>query len=189
MQTAIPLSRPGRVTSEARCVASKGDTMEFPNRTCPRTGAPALRRRTVKKSCPGSTSVCYNVVSKCLAAHYNRMGSTMRESVIAFCTVTAATTLIGATLFASSGAQAIPLAGPSGLKTAIHQATATQKVHDTCRRGSHGRKCYHVSRPDRNLRYYRPYAYDPTPPYSGGGPSWNQPPLGPFYTWGSGALK
>ena len=48
-----------------------------------------------------------------------------KGSVTAFCAVTAA---IGATVFASAGAQAVPLAGYSGLNTAIHSATSAQQV-------------------------------------------------------------
>ena len=86
----------------------------------------------------------------------------MRESVIAFCAVTAGMMLMGA-IPASSGAQAISLA--SGFKTAIHQATATQEAHYICRRGLQGRRCYYVSHPDRNLRYDRPYANGAYPYY------------------------
>src|SRR5208337_885975 len=43
-------------------------------------------------------------------AHYDREESMMRESVIVFCVKPAAAMLLGATLFASSRAQAMPLA-------------------------------------------------------------------------------
>jgi hypothetical protein len=140
------------------------------NRACPRTRASALWGRSHKR----------------LLGHDNREGNTMRGSVIAFCAVAAATTLTSAILFTSSGAQAIPLAAPSGFKAAIHQSTVTQKTYYACRRGLHGRRCHYVSRANRILRYDRSYAYDR--PYSGGGPSWNQPPLGPFYYWAAGPL-
>lgn len=90
----------------------------------------------------------------------------MRKSAIVFCAVTAANMLVGAMLFASSGTQAMPVAGHSGLNTAIHQANAAQKVAYICRQGSYGRRCYYVSRPDRNPRYARPYA--------NGGDNWDQ---------------
>ena len=81
-----------------------------------------------------------------------------KESVMAFCAVAAAIMLAGATVFGSSRAQAVPLARSSGLKTAIHQATVTQEARYICR-GSHGRRCYYVSRPEHTLRYERPYTY------------------------------
>ena len=81
-----------------------------------------------------------------------------KESVMAFCAVAAAIMLAGATVFGSSRAQAVPLARSSGLKTAIHQATVTQEARYKCR-GSHGRRCYYVSRPEHTLRYERPYTY------------------------------
>ena len=81
-----------------------------------------------------------------------------KESVMAFCAVAAAIMLIGATVFASSRAQAVPLARSSGLKAAIHQAAVTQEARYTCR-GPHGRRCYYVSRPEQALRYERPYTY------------------------------
>jgi hypothetical protein len=81
-----------------------------------------------------------------------------KESVMTFCAVAGAVVLIGATVFASSHAQAVPLARSSGLKTAIHQATVTQEARYTCR-GPHGRRCYYVSRPEQTLRYERPYTY------------------------------
>jgi hypothetical protein len=111
----------------------------------------------------------------------------MRKSVIVFCVIPATAMLLGATPFASSRAQAMPLARPSGLEAAIYEANATQKVGYICRRGSHGRRCYHVSRPDRNVLYARPYAngayrsYTPQKPY-------DRYPYDPYY-WASGALK
>ena len=81
----------------------------------------------------------------------------MRKSVTIFRAATAATLLTGVTLFGSSGPQAMPLAGPSGLKSAIHQQNAIQEVGYVCRRGSYGRRCYYVSSPHRTLRYERPY--------------------------------
>jgi hypothetical protein len=83
-----------------------------------------------------------------------------KESVITFCAA-AAVTIIGATLFAPSGAQAVPLTVSSELKTAISHTTSSQEAHYICRR--HGRKCYYVSRPDRYLHYYRPYANEAYP--------------------------
>jgi len=81
---------------------------------------------------------------------------TMREkgSVIAFCAVTAAIMLIGVTVFVSSSARAVSLAGHSGLKIAIHQATATREARYVCR-GSHRSRCYYVSHPEQTLRYNR----------------------------------
>lgn len=76
----------------------------------------------------------------------------MRKSVTFFYAATAATMLVGATLVASSGTQAMPVAQPSGLKAAIHQANALQDV--ACRRG---RRCNYVSSRRRTLRYERPY--------------------------------
>jgi hypothetical protein len=107
----------------------------------------------------------------------------MRESVIVFCVKPAAAMLLGATLFASSHAQAMPLAGSSGLKSAIHEANATQKVGYICRRGSHGRRCNYVSRPDRNVRYARPRLCEnpECKPY-------DRYPYDPYY-WASGVLK
>jgi len=81
-----------------------------------------------------------------------------KDSVMAFCAVAAAVMLIGTTVFASSRAQAVPLARSSGLKAAIHQATVTQEARYICR-GPHGRRCYYVSRPEQPLRYERPYTY------------------------------
>ena|SRR6516164_3888623 len=81
-----------------------------------------------------------------------------QQSVMALCAVAAAIMLTGATVLASSRAQAVPLARSSGLKAAIHQATVTQEARYICR-GPHGRRCYYVSRPERTLRYERPYTY------------------------------
>jgi hypothetical protein len=103
----------------------------------------------------------------------------MREPVIAFC-LAAAT--LGATPFASSRAQAMPLAGPFGLNTAIDQATATKRVTYICRQGSHGRRCRNVSRPDRYLRYDRSYANGAYPHYQSR-PTVEKPPYNPYY-WG-----
>jgi hypothetical protein len=72
--------------------------------------------------------------------------NTRRKSVMVFCTVAAASTLTAATLFVPSRAQATPLAALSSLKTAIDHSSATQDVAYVCRRGSHGRRCYYVSR-------------------------------------------
>jgi len=89
----------------------------------------------------------------------------MRGSI--FRTVAAA----GATLFISSGAQAMPLTG-SALSTVIHQRTAIQEVR--CR----GHRCgrYYVSRP--HVRSY-------------GQPSnaWEYSPPNNSYYWGSGTRK
>jgi hypothetical protein len=60
-----------------------------------------------------------------------------------------ASMLLGATLFAPSSVQAVPLAGG---KAAIHQATTTQQVR--CR-SSRRNRCYYVSRPERAIRYNR----------------------------------
>ena len=67
----------------------------------------------------------------------------MREkgSVTAFCAVTAA---IGATVFASASARAVPMAGYSGLNNATHQAIPAQEVKYICR-GSHRHRCYYVN--------------------------------------------
>jgi hypothetical protein len=94
------------------------------------------------------------------AINPRRMGDiVMREkgSVTAFCAVTAA---IGATVFASAGAQAVPLAGYSGLNTAIHSATSAQQVRYICR-GSHRQRCYHVAGPERSPGYYPQAGYYP----------------------------
>ena len=105
----------------------------------------------------------------------------MREkgSVIAFCAATAA---IGATVFASAGARAVPLAGYSGLGAAIHAASPAQQVRYVCR-GSHRQRCYYyVARPEPA----RPPGYYP----------WNPGTWGKMYPgedeynvhyWGSGA--
>jgi hypothetical protein len=53
--------------------------------------------------------------------------------------------LTGAMLLAPSCAQATTLAVPTGLKAAIHEANAAQKVPYVCRQGSNGRECYYVS--------------------------------------------
>ena len=81
-----------------------------------------------------------------------------KESVMAFCATAGAIMLIGVTVFASSRAQAVPLAMSSGLKAAIHEATVTQQARYICR-GPHGRRCYYVSRPEQTLRYERSYTY------------------------------
>ena len=82
----------------------------------------------------------------------------MREKglVIAFCAVIAA---IGTTVFASSSARAMRLAG---LNSAIRQAIPTQEARYTCR-GRH--RCYHASRPERshfngnNYNHFNGYYY------------------------------
>jgi hypothetical protein len=99
----------------------------------------------------------------------------MRASIIGFAAAAAADMLMAATLFAPSGALATTLAAPAGLKTAIHQSALVQQVPYNCRRGPHGRECYYVSAPDRNLRYDRPYSNGVNPyyqprPYVGPGP-------------------
>jgi hypothetical protein len=104
----------------------------------------------------------------------------MRASV--FCTVAAytlaaATTLMGATLFASSRVQAMPPAGPSGLTSAVHEANALQQVRYTSRRASHDRRSYHTSQP--HVRYVRPYANR--------GSEWDRP-YNPYY-WGSAVMQ
>src|SRR6516165_6226216 len=63
-----------------------------------------------------------------------------RGSVIAFCAVIAS---IGTTVFASSSARAMRLAG---LNSAIRQAIPTQEARYKCRRHS----CYYASRPERS---------------------------------------
>jgi hypothetical protein len=73
-------------------------------------------------------------------------------------TVATVIILMGATLLASSRAEAMPPAGPSALRTAIHEANTPQQVGYVCRRGGHG--CYYVSRP--HVRYARPYAHGET---------------------------
>jgi hypothetical protein len=101
----------------------------------------------------------------------------MRKAVIVYCTVTAAAAmLMGATLFAPSCAQAMTLAAPSGLKAAIHEANAAQKVPYVCRRGSNGRECYYTSPPNR-----QPNANGDTPYFQKrySGPSQYQ-----LYPWG-----
>jgi hypothetical protein len=65
----------------------------------------------------------------------------MREkgSLTAFFAATAA---IGATVFASASARAVPMAGYSGLNSA--KATSAQEVKYICR-GSHRHRCYYAS--------------------------------------------
>jgi hypothetical protein len=79
----------------------------------------------------------------------------MREkgSVMAFCAATAA---MAATVFASAGARAVPLAGYSGLNAAVHSATSAQEVRYVCR-GSHRQRCNYVAGPERSPGYH-PYA-------------------------------
>jgi len=69
---------------------------------------------------------------------------------IAFCTVTAA---IGATVFASASARAVPIAGLNSAK-----AIPAQEVKYTCR-GSHQHRCYYVNVARSSGRYpgYYPY--------------------------------
>jgi hypothetical protein len=85
------------------------------------------------------------------------MENAMQKSITVFGVAVAAALLSGAMLPTSSRAQALSQAAPS-LKTAIAQANAAQKVPYRCQRGSDGRSCYYVARPDRNLRDERPYA-------------------------------
>ena len=94
----------------------------------------------------------------------------MRGSI--FRTVAAA----GATLFISSGAQAMPLIG-SALSTAIHQQTATEQVR--CR----GHRCgrYYVARP----HYYVSRAHVRSSEPSA---AWQYNPLNTQYYWGGGAM-
>jgi hypothetical protein len=101
----------------------------------------------------------------------------MRKAVIMYCTVSIATVLMGATLFAASSAQATTLAVPTGLKTAIHEANAAQKVPYVCRRGSNGRECYYTAPPNR-----QPNANGDTPYFQKRytGPSQYQ-----LYPWGN----
>jgi hypothetical protein len=104
----------------------------------------------------------------------------MREkgSVIAFCAVTAA---MGATVFASSSAGAVPLAGYSGLNSAVRQAIPTQEARYICR-GSRRHRCYYVSRPARP--HFNGYYY---------GSNWGGMYPGEaeynVHYWGSGANK
>jgi hypothetical protein len=78
-----------------------------------------------------------------------------KGSVIAFCAVTAS---VGAAVFVSSSARALPLAGYSVHGAGIHQATTTQKARYICR-GSRRHRCYYISRPEQTTRdfsgYYR----------------------------------
>ena len=53
--------------------------------------------------------------------------------------------LAGAALLAPSCAQATTLVVPAGLKAAIHEENAVQKVPYVCRHGANGRECYYVS--------------------------------------------
>ena len=64
-----------------------------------------------------------------------------RGSVTAFFAVTAA---IGATVFASASARAVPMAGYSGLNHTTHQATPAQEVKYICQ-GAHRHRCYYVN--------------------------------------------
>jgi hypothetical protein len=114
--------------------------------------------------------------------HYDGEEITMRKSVMVFCMVPATIMLIGGTLSASSRAQAMPLGEPSGLKSAIDQANVTQKVR--CRRGSHGRGCYHVSPNARYGQYYAYRAYQQANPWRSDQP---HPPYDPYY-WGSAVM-
>ena len=104
----------------------------------------------------------------------------MREkgSVTAFCAVTAA---IGATVFASASARAVPMAYPA-LNNATHQATSAHEVRYICR-GSHRHRCYYVNVARSSER---PPGYYP----------WNRGVWGNMYPgedeynvhyWGSGA--
>jgi hypothetical protein len=101
----------------------------------------------------------------------------MREWVSS--TLAACGMLMSASLFAGLPAQAMPLASPSGLRTAIHEAAA-QQVRYICRRGH---RCYYVTRP--HLYYARPYAY--ARPVDGWSSDSAHPPYNPYY-WGSGAM-
>jgi len=89
----------------------------------------------------------------------------------------ATSVLMGATLLASSCAQAMSLAAPAGLKAAIHEANAAQKVPYLCRRRSNSRECYYVSPPNR-----QPNANEDTPYFQKRytGPSQYQ-----LYPWGN----
>jgi len=72
-----------------------------------------------------------------------------------------------AVLLVSSRTQAVPLPAPlSSFRTAIHDASGAQEVSTVCRRGSHGRRCYDVSRPHRRLGYDRGSLHQPRP-YAG----------------------
>jgi hypothetical protein len=108
-----------------------------------------------------------------LVLHFT-LESTMRASI--FYTLAAAAMLLGATLFVSSRAQAMLPAGPSGLNSAIHETKAPQQVRLICRRGSYGRRCYHISRP--HVGYVRPHASRRS--------EWDHP-YNPYY-WGSGVM-
>jgi hypothetical protein len=103
----------------------------------------------------------------------------MQQSVTVFCVAAAAAMLSGAMLSASSRAQAVALAAPS-LKAAIAQANAVQTVPYKCRRGSEGRSCYYVARPERNLRDDRPYANRAYPDHQPG-PRGGDHQYFPFY--------
>ena len=80
----------------------------------------------------------------------------MGRANVMCCAVAAAAVLMGATPFALSCAQAMNLAALGGLKTAIHEASTTQKVPYICRQGSNGRECYYTSSPERARPDSRP---------------------------------
>jgi hypothetical protein len=69
----------------------------------------------------------------------------MRKAVIVYYAVTTFAVALAANLFAPSGAQAIDLALPAGLRAAIHEADPAQRVPYVCRQTSNGRECFTIS--------------------------------------------
>ncbi len=90
--------------------------------------------------------------------HFQTKATNTTGPIIGCVLFSAASVVMGATLLASSCAQAMTLAAPGGLQAAIHEANAAQKVPYVCRRGANGRECYHVSPPNR-----QPNANEDTP--------------------------
>jgi hypothetical protein len=105
----------------------------------------------------------------------------MRETVTIIRAGGAVAMLAGATLFASSTAQAMALA-PADINSAVQWQDVIQQAGYVCRRGSHGRRCYYVSRADQN-----PYVGNPYVPYPFNQPRSpsGDPPYNTFY-WGNG---
>jgi hypothetical protein len=98
----------------------------------------------------------------------------MRDKLLLLWTVAAAQAL------ASLSAQAMTFAAPSGLRTAIGQASPGEEAGYICRQGTNGRRCYQASRSGRSGRSgYNPYVpYPYNLPRTGGDPPYNT------YYWG-----
>jgi hypothetical protein len=72
------------------------------------------------------------------------------------CCTMAAASVLGATAFAPSRAQAMNLAAIGGLRAAIHEADTAQRVPYICRQTANGRECHYTSPPDRARPDSRP---------------------------------